>query len=211
MLVVLGVGVERGITAGVLLSIVLYLWRTSRPHVAVVGEVPGTEHFRNILRHKVITSETVLSVRVDESLYFVNARYLDDRIYSLVAERRALQHVVLMCSAINFIDASALESLEMIAARLNAAGVTFHLSEVKGSVMDALKRSEFFEHFAGEVFLSQYAAMEKLDPATIRLADERRLRRPDGIRRSEGPREPDLRGALAAAGGMSRPDLALAR
>ncbi len=174
ILVVLGVGVEPGIVAGVLLSIVLFVWRTSRPHMAIVGQVPGTEHFRNILRHTVVTSESVLSVRVDESLYFVNARYLEDRIQGLVAERPALQHVVLMCPAINFIDASGLESLKMIAGRLNAAGVTLHLSEVKGPVMDRLKRSDFFKHFTGEVFLSQHAAMQKLDPAAIQLADARR-------------------------------------
>lgn len=177
ILVVLGVGVEPGIVAGVLLSIVLFVWRTSRPHMAIVGVVPGTEHFRNILRHKVITSETVLSVRVDESLYFVNARYLEDRIQALVAERPALQHLVLMCSAINFIDASGLESLKTIAGRLDAAGIEFHLSEVKGPVMDKLKRSDFFEHLTGEVFLSQHAAIEKLDPAAARLADAQLLGR----------------------------------
>lgn len=176
ILVVLGVGVEPGIVAGVALSVVLYVWRTSRPHMAVVGQVPGTEHFRNILRHKVVTSDTVLSVRVDESLYFVNARYLEDRIQALVAERPGLKHVVLMCPAINFIDASGLESLKTIAGRLNAAGVTLHLSEVKGPVMDRLKRSDFFERFTGEVFLSQHAAMEKLDPAVAQAADARRSR-----------------------------------
>jgi SulP family sulfate permease len=179
ILTVLGVGVEPGIVAGVVASLVLFLWRTSRPHMAVVGQVPRTEHFRNILRHRVITSETVLSIRVDESLYFANARYLEDRIYALIAERPALRHVVLMCPAINFIDASALESLETINDRLRTAGVTFHLSEVKGPVMDALQRSDFFEHFSGAVFLSQHAAMQALDPAATRLADERQ---PPGCR-----------------------------
>jgi sulfate permease, SulP family len=187
ILVVLGVGVEAGIVAGVLLSIVLFVWRTSRPHMAIVGEVPGTEHFRNILRHKVVTSETVLSVRVDESLYFVNARYLEDRIQALVAGRPALQHLVLMCSAINFIDASGLETLKTIAGRLDSAGIEFHLSEVKGPVMDNLKRSDFFEHLTGEVFLSQHAAIEKLDPAATRLTDASLLSggadgvRPNGV------------------------------
>ncbi len=117
---VLAVGVEAGIVAGVILSLLLFLWRTSRPHMAVLGQVPGTEHYRNVDRHEVVVSESVLSVRVDESLYFANARYLEDRIYALVAERPALEHVVLVCPAVNFIDASALESLEMIADRLRA-------------------------------------------------------------------------------------------
>jgi SulP family sulfate permease len=113
-------------------------------------------------RHAVITDPAILSLRVDESLYFANARHLEDRIYAEVAARPALRHVVLMCPAVNLIDASALESLEAIADRLRAAGVGFHLSEVKGPVMDALKRSDFFEHFKGQVFLSQFEAVRVL-------------------------------------------------
>jgi SulP family sulfate permease len=139
--------------------------------MAVLGQVPGTEHYRNVDRHEVVVSKSVLSVRVDESLYFANARYLEDRIYALVAERPALEHVVLVCPAVNFIDASALESLEMIADRLRAMGVTFHLSEVKGPVTDRLARSDFSTHFTGRVFLSQHQAMAALDPETTRRAD----------------------------------------
>jgi len=170
ILVVLGVGVEAGIMTGVGLSILLFLWRTSRPHMAVVGQVPGTEHFRNVDRHAVVESPTVLTVRVDESLYFANARYLEDRIQAMVACRPAVRHVVLMCPAVNLIDASALESLEAISDRLKAAGVTFHLSEVKGPVMDRLKRSDFFSHLTGRVFLSQYEALSTLDPDTAARA-----------------------------------------
>jgi SulP family sulfate permease len=126
----------------------------------------------------VITSERVLTVRVDESLYFANTRYLEDRIYDLVAARPQLKHVVLMCPAVNFIDASALESLEAIVLRLKAAGVSFHLSEVKGPVMDRLQRSSFLNHLTGEVFLSQYHAMARLDPATTCRAAQAALPAP---------------------------------
>lgn len=156
------VGVEAGVVIGVVLSLLLHLYRTSRPHMAVVGQVPGTEHFRNVERHAVITSPEVLSLRVDESLYFANTRYLEDRIAALVAERPELRHVVLMCSAVNAIDASALESLEEINHRLKDAGITFHLSEVKGPVMDRLKRSDFLDDLTGRVFLSQHEAMCEL-------------------------------------------------
>jgi SulP family sulfate permease len=168
ILLVLLVGVEAGILAGVGLSLVLLLWRTSTPHIAVVGQVPGTEHFRNVERHAVLTSPVLLSLRVDESLYFANARFLEERVLAEVAARPGLRHVVLMCSAVNMIDASALESLEAIADRLRSAGVGFHLSEVKGPVMDRLKRSDFFQHFEGRVFLSQFEAAAALGggPAT---------------------------------------------
>ena len=107
-------GVETGISLGVGTSILVFLYRSSRPHAAVVGQVPGTEHYRNVLRHKVDTVPGLLSIRIDESLYFANARYLEDLIYNRVAADPAVKDVVLMCSAVNAIDMSALESLEAI-------------------------------------------------------------------------------------------------
>ncbi|MBU2099095.1 MAG: sodium-independent anion transporter, partial [Gammaproteobacteria bacterium] len=135
------------------------LYKSSRPHVAIVGEVPGTEHFRNVLRHQVITHEHILSLRVDESLYFANTRFLEDLVYKEISERPTLKHVILMCSAVNEIDLSALESLESINSRLQDLGIKLHLSEVKGPVMDALKRSHFLHEISGRVYLSQHQAV----------------------------------------------------
>ena len=162
MCITLLMGVELGITAGVSISILIHLYRTSRPHIAVVGQVPKTEHYRNVLRHDVLTSPAILTIRVDESLYFANARFLEDRIYQEVAKQPELQHVVLMCSAVNIIDMSALESLEAINERLKATGVTFHFSEVKGPVMDRLNKTGFLDILSGEVFLSQHQAQLSL-------------------------------------------------
>ena len=151
-------GVEAGVTAGVATSILVHLYKTSRPHMAVVGRVPGTEHFRNVLRHEVETQPHVLSLRVDESLYFPNARFLEDQLSRYAADKPELTDLVLMFPAVNEIDLSALESLEAINTRLADAGVRLHLSEVKGPVMDRLKRSHFLEELTGEVFLSQHEA-----------------------------------------------------
>lgn len=160
--VTLGVGIEAGVSAGVALSVLLFLWRTSRPHIAEVGRVPGTEHFRNILRHRVETDPRVLTIRVDESLYFANARYLEDYVLDRAAGCPALRHVVLLCSAVNDVDMSALESLEAIDHRLRSMGVTLHLSEVKGPVMDKLRRTPLIERLSGSVFLSQHDAIAAL-------------------------------------------------
>ena len=110
----------------VAVSLALHLFRTSRPHIAQVGLVAGTEHFRNVLRHAVRVSERLVSLRVDESLYFANSRVLEDRVNDAVAQHPKLAHVVLQCSAINDIDASAIESLEAIDKRLADAGVALH-------------------------------------------------------------------------------------
>lgn len=159
IVVTLAVGVEAGVAVGVLVAISVHLYKTSRPHVAIVGQVPGTEHYRNVLRHQVITYPHILSLRVDESLFFANTRYLEDLVYKEVSERPALEHVVLMCSAVNEIDLSALESLESVNSRLGALGIKLHLSEVKGPVMDALQRSSLLEELTGQVYLSQHQAV----------------------------------------------------
>lgn len=164
------IGVEEGLLAGVGLSLVLYLYRTSRPHMAVVGQVPGTEHFRNVLRHQVVTDPSIFAVRVDESLYFPNARALEDRIVQAVADQPDLRHVVLQATAVNYIDASALESLEAINERLHAAGVQFHLSEVKGPVMDQLEKAHLLDELTGQVFLTQFDAMAALSPQVTQAA-----------------------------------------
>lgn len=164
IIVTLGVGVELGLATGVVLSILLYLQRASAPHVAVVGQVPGSQHFRNVERHAVITAPQVITLRIDESLTFTNASWLEDKVVELIADQPRVCHVVLMCSAVNQIDASALESLMALNLRLIDAGVQLHLSEVKGPVMDRLGRSSFIQALGGRVFLSQYDAFRALAP-----------------------------------------------
>ena len=152
-------GVETGVIVGVATGLGLYLWKASRPHAAVVGRVPGTEHYRNIDRHEVITWPHILSIRIDESLTFLNARWLEEYVLERTAEKPELRHVILMCSAVNSIDASGLESLEAINHRLSDAGISLHLSEVKGPVMDKLKQTEILEDLHGKVFLSHDKAI----------------------------------------------------
>ncbi|MEO1167869.1 MAG: sulfate permease [Pseudomonadota bacterium] len=156
------VGVEMGVIAGVSVGLLLYLWRASRPHAAIVGRVPETEHFRNVDRHEVFTVSHVLSIRIDESLTYLNARWLEEYVLEEVADRPAVRHVILMCSAVNEVDASGLESLEAINHRLGDGGIGLNLSEVKGPVMDRLKRTHFVDELNGKVFLTQERAFAEV-------------------------------------------------
>ena len=166
MAVTLAVGVETGVITGVLVSILIHLYKSSRPHIATVGQVPKSEHYRNVLRYDVLTQPHILTIRVDESLYFANARYLEDHLFARATHQPQLRHVVLMCSAVNDIDMSALDSLEAVNTRLEDMGVSFHLSEVKGPVMDRLTGTEFLAQLTGKIFLSQKQAMDHLTPLT---------------------------------------------
>lgn len=162
LLVTLVAGVELGVLTGVAVSIGLHLHQTSHPHFAVVGQVPGSEHYRNVMRHDVITHDHILSIRIDESLYFANAAYLEAIVYDQIAAHQNIKHVIIMCPAVNTIDLSALEALDEINLRLIDWGIALHLSEVKGPVMDALGRSSFLQHLSGDVFLSQHVAVATL-------------------------------------------------
>ncbi len=162
ILITLVFGIEPGLISGVLLSISLYLYRTSIPHSAIVGQIPGTEHFRNVLRHEVITYPNIVSLRIDENLYFVNARFLEDKVNEIAAEYVEMKHFILVCSSISAIDSSALESLESINQRLKDSGIKFHLSELKGPIMDQFKNSHLLHDLTGGVYLTQYIAVESI-------------------------------------------------
>jgi SulP family sulfate permease len=158
-----GSGVELGLVAGVGLSLCLHLYATSRPHVAVLGQLPGTVHFRNVDRHEVVTDPRILSLRIDESLYFPNVRYLEELLNDAVAARPELRHVVLSCAAVNTIDASALEALETSRGRLAESEIALHLAELKGPVLDRLRRTELLAELAGRVHLTTFDAIVAID------------------------------------------------
>ncbi len=151
-------GVEAGVILGVALSLAALVWRSSHPHIAVVGRVPGTEHFRNIKRHKVETLPNLLAMRVDESLFFANAALVQGKIESLVAADANIKFVLLVCPAVNQIDSTALEALTQLQSSLEAKGIKFMLAEVKGPVMDRLQPTELGHKLEGLIFLSAHDA-----------------------------------------------------
>jgi SulP family sulfate permease len=161
LLGVLTLGIEAGLGLGIILTILGHLWRTSRPHIAVVGRVPRTEHFRSVRRHQVQTWPELLLIRVDENLNFANAGYIEDFIMAQLARQPGTKHLILICAAISHIDATALESLETMAENLRKLGVTLHLSEVKGPVMDDIKHTDLLDNIApGRVFFRTEEAVD---------------------------------------------------
>jgi len=159
---VLVFGVDAGVLAGVVISFVLLIRNSARPNIAVVGRVGNSEHFRNVERHEVNTSAKLLAIRVDESLYFVNARFIESYVLNELANRAEVEHLLLICTATNFIDTSGLEMLEELSENLIETGVTLHLAEVKGPVMDKLKATSFYQNMRGKVYFTTDIAMREL-------------------------------------------------
>lgn len=170
---VLVVGLDVGLLAGLVLSLLVYIGRASRPHIAELGRMPGTEHFRNVKRYDYLeTWPDLLLLRVDEHLSFANTAWLEETLMNRVAGSPRLKHLILVASGINGIDTSGLETLSRLALSFKEAGITLHLAEVKGPVMDRLKRSHLLAEMApGRVFISAHEAVNAL---AVRNAGESR-------------------------------------
>ena len=160
---VLFIGLEQGLGIGIMFTLLSYLWRTSRPHIAVVGQVHNTEHFRNIRRHSVKTWANLIVIRVDENLSFANAAYVEDFIYNEAAKHDEIDHLVLIFTSISHIDATALEMLEHLVSALRTNGVALHHTEVKGPVMDDLQKTRFIDTLTpGKIYFTTSEAIDDL-------------------------------------------------
>ena len=155
---VIFLGVEVGILLGVVLSLAVLVWRSSHPHMAVVGRVPGTEHFRNIDRHQVETLPGLVALRVDESLYFANAQVLESRIESLVQTHPGTRCILLILSAVNQLDSTALGILTELEKSLASRNISLQFSEVKGPVLDRLRPTPLGERMKDRIYLSTHQA-----------------------------------------------------
>jgi SulP family sulfate permease len=156
-------GVEIGVTTGVIVSLLLFVYKTSKPHIAEIGLVNGTEHFRNIKRYKVSTQSKTIMIRVDESLYFANASFLEDYIVEKILLNPETKNLIISCSAVNDIDISGLETLENINTILNQQDIKLHMAEIKGPVMDKIKKTNFLDHLSGKIFFNQYQAFAEFN------------------------------------------------
>ena len=158
------IDISTGLIIGIVSTFVLMLWRISRPHIAIVGLVEGTQHFRNIQRHQVSTSNRVLSLRIDENLTFLNANSFKGYLINEISLNDQLQHVIINCSSISAIDLSALEMLEDLNAELAKLDIRLHFAEVKGPVMDKLQASKLMTHLSGRIYLTHFQAIQDLAP-----------------------------------------------
>jgi SulP family sulfate permease len=157
---VLALGIQLGIAVGIGLSLAALLLRASTPHIAVIGRIHGTEHFRNVERHGVETLPGVLFLRIDESLFFGNLSAVEARLTLELEKAPDTHDLVLIMSAVNRIDTTAMEVLTDLNRELAEHGVRLHLAEVKGPVQDRLEKSPLWPALSGSVHLSVNEAFE---------------------------------------------------
>jgi len=163
LLAVLILGIEEGIVLGIILTIGSHLRKASHPHIAIVGRIPKTEHFRNIKRHQVETWRHLLLVRIDESITFANIDYIENYLGTELRRRPDTKHIVLIFNSVSDIDTTALEALEQFNHGLKAQGKTLNIAEAKGPVMDKLEKTDFQQQLKpGKVFFRTEDAVNEL-------------------------------------------------
>lgn len=161
---VLALGIEEGIMLGIFLTFISHVRKSSRPHIAVVGRIPNTKHYRNIKRHKVETWENLLLLRIDENITFTNVNFIEEFIESELRNAPNVRHIVLIFTSVSDIDMTAIEALEQLNYSLKSIGVTLNFAEVKGFLLDKLQKSELFSHLNGQMFFDAEDAITKLNP-----------------------------------------------
>jgi SulP family sulfate permease len=160
LLLVLFMGVEIGLAAGVLLSVAFFIRTSSRPNITQVGRMAETDHFRSIKRYDVETLPHVLALRVDENIYFANAAQIEDKFLKRSQRRKGTRHLLIVCSSVNMIDATGLQMLNRLNTNLERAGISLNLSDVKGRLMPHLDAAKLGEQISGEIFFTADRAMK---------------------------------------------------
>ena len=155
-------GLNTGLVIGLMVSFASLIWQSSKPHVAIVGQLGGTGHFRNINRHDVVTFDNLLMLRIDESLFFGNSESVHRRILNAMQQYPAAQEIILIMAAVNHIDLTAQEMLSTLNKELALQNKRLHFSFIKGPVMDIIGQTPLISELSGQVYLSTLDAVDAL-------------------------------------------------
>ncbi|MCB0580551.1 MAG: solute carrier family 26 protein [Phaeodactylibacter sp.] len=162
----LALGIEQGILIGVVLSIAIIIFRTTMPHFAVLGKIPGKPHYKNITRFDDLeVRDDILIMRFDARLYFANVNYFKDKIEEEIARKgKKLKLFILDANSINGLDSSGMHALEEIIGLCHAQDVEFNLASVKGPVRDILVRGGLIDKIGeGNFFMRVQHAVDTFD------------------------------------------------
>jgi len=155
-------GLNTGLVIGLMVSFASLIWQSSKPHVAVVGQLAGTGHFRNINRHDVVTFSNLLMLRIDESLFFGNSESVHRRVIQATQQYPEAHEVILIMSAVNHIDLTGQEMLISLNQELLNQNKYLNFSFIKGPVMDIIEHTPVITTLSGQVYLSTMDAVNAL-------------------------------------------------
>lgn len=163
-LITLFIGIKEGILIGVLIALLLMVYRTSKPHFAVLGRVKGTNYFKNVNRfsENIETYKEVLVLRFDAQIYFGNQDYFKKELYKKIEQKgNALKHVILNAEAINYIDSTGAQMLKQVVVDLKSKEIAFKLARVNGPTRDILYKTGLMKEIGKEnIFVRTFEACD---------------------------------------------------
>lgn len=163
---------DKGIMVGVVLSLLVFLYKVMRPKVTTLAR-HADQALRCTVTHGLKECERIALVRFDAPLFFANASFLEDQITDRMQAKKGLKHIVIVANGINDIDASGEETLSLLVDRIRSAGVDVSLSGVNESVMKVLKRTHLDVKIGEDhIFPTMERAIEKIHPEAHRDIEE---------------------------------------
>lgn len=188
----LTLGIEQGIAIGILLSLAFVVYKSTYPHIAQLGRLPGTNEYRNIVRFQEATeSEDILIIRFDAQMFFANTAYFKEKLQKMEAAKgEKLKVVILVGTAINSLDSSAVHALEDIVEDYKARNIEFMVTGVKGPVRDIMCRCGLMErigeqnfymriHEAVDAFNKMNSSENQSDEVRQKIATQTNIIQPD--------------------------------
>jgi SulP family sulfate permease len=165
----LSLGIEQGIGIGVILSLTLLIFKTTRPHIAILGKVPNSRFYRNTDRFDNLeVRPDIMILRFDAQLYFANINYFSSKIDEFVEQKgKGLKLIIINAESINNMDSSAVKAVEDIVMDYRAQGIGFAFASVKGPVRDAMSKAHLIEKIGENYFyMSIQDAIDDFDKAS---------------------------------------------
>ncbi|MFK7811590.1 MAG: SulP family inorganic anion transporter [Maribacter sp.] len=178
-LITLTAGIKEGILIGVLVSLLLLVYRTSRPHIAVLGRIKNTNYFKNIIRfpEDTETFTEFLIVRFDAQLYFGNKEYFrKELLKQLEGKETEIRYIILNAEAINYIDSSAVHMMRQLISELKNKNIKLIIAGAIGPTRDILYSSKLIDDIGKEnLFVKTYEALEHCQTLSNKSAIEEKI------------------------------------
>jgi len=178
-LITLTIGIKEGILLGVLVSLLLLVYRTSRPHVAILGRIKGTDYYKNIVRfpEDTETFKEFLIVRFDAQLFFGNKDYFKKELHKqLIAKRSRVKFIILNAESINYIDSSAVHMLRQAIKELKSNGIKLVIAGAIGPTRDIIHKSGLIDDIGKEnLFVKTHEAFEHCQSVSSKTAMEEKI------------------------------------
>jgi sulfate permease, SulP family len=160
----LTLGIEQGILVGVGVSLLLFIWRSAYPHIAELGYLENDNVYKNVKRYpEAKTYDDILIFRLDAALYFANMAFFEEKLREAIDKKENVKKVVLDFTAVNAVDAVAIDELDEVIHQYEDAGIAFYIAGMKGPVHEVIERAGWTKKYGEKIsYISVHQAVQAI-------------------------------------------------